>query len=176
MGRGCASWYFFNGRAGRQALTVLTNIWAAQDEQAQRIGRVSQLSLPNLHLLRTVLLGRRLRDGNRQHAIFEMCVDCIAFGVRGKAERTAERPVLLRPRVFETLVKLMQRLELCPLRREFPVLSRENTASAALQPTLGNSLTGSGTLATASSLFWIRLLIGPTPCRRSRCQSLRIAA
>ena len=62
------------------------------------------------------------------------------------------------------------------MRREFPVLSRENTASAALQPTLGNSLTGSGTLATASSLFWIRLLIGPTPCRRSRCQSLRIAA
>lgn len=71
-----------------------TSIWAAQDERAQRVGRVNRLTLPNLHLLCAVLLGRRLGDGDRQYAIFKMCVDCIAFGVRGKAERPAERPVL----------------------------------------------------------------------------------
>ena len=73
---------------------MLTRIWSALDERAQRPGRVSRLTLPNLHLLSAVLLGRRLGDGDRQDAIFEMCVDCIAFGVRGKAERPAESPVL----------------------------------------------------------------------------------
>ena len=89
-----ASHGIFNGRGGCHALIVQTSIWAAQDERAQWIGLVSRLTLPNLHLLCAVLLGRDLGDGNRQYAIFEMCVDCIAFGVRGKAERPAERSVL----------------------------------------------------------------------------------
>jgi hypothetical protein len=51
------------------------------------------------------------------------------------------------------------------IRREIPFLRRVNTAIAALQPSSGNSLTGSGTLAIASSSAEALLLSVPVLLR-----------
>lgn len=103
---------------------MLTSILAAQDEQAQRVGHVRPLTLSNLHLLCAVLLGRRLRDGDRQYAIFEMCVDCIAFCVRGKAERPAEKPVLPFGKI-PRLAVLLARSLLLTAQYDGAILNRE---------------------------------------------------